>query len=78
MPRRFRPPASAREIGAYLSGQRSAIAIGVPDLTYPELEDIAIRAAQDDAPIAASMRLADYVYWYMRGYAEEITRSAFS
>jgi hypothetical protein len=66
---------SAREIGAYLSGGRSARSLGYSDLTYPELEDLAMRAATDDAPIAASMRLADYVYWYMRGYTEEIVRT---
>lgn len=35
---------------------------------------MALRAAEDDAPIVASMRLGDYVYWYMRGFCGEFTR----
>lgn len=74
MPRRFRPPASAREIAAYLSGYRAAVSVGHIDLTPPELEDMARRAVECDAPIAATMRIEDYVYWYTRGYTEEVVR----
>lgn len=74
MPRRARPPLTAREIGAYLSGGRAARSLGYPDLTYLEIEDMALRAVLDDTPIAASMRMSEYVYWYMRGFAQEAAR----
>ena len=37
-------------------------------LTGPELESLALVYADQDAPIAAAMRLSDYVYWFIRGY----------
>lgn len=35
---------------------------------------MALRAVLDDTPIAAAMRMSDYVYWYMRGFAQEAAR----
>jgi len=71
VPRRPRPPLSAREIAAYLSGGRAAQSLGYAALTYPEIENMAMRAAEADAPIAAAMRLDDYFYWYCKGYQDE-------
>jgi hypothetical protein len=59
---------TAREIGAFLAGSRAAKYLDSAYLTAPELESLALAAAAEDAPIAAAMRLSDYVYWFIRGY----------
>jgi hypothetical protein len=68
VPRRPRPPITAREIGAWLCGRRAAKVLDGAILTYPELETLALTYSLEDSPIAASMRLSDYVRWFIRGY----------
>lgn len=70
MPRRPRPPITAREIGAWLCGRRAAKALHYAPRTVPEIEDLALKYAVEDEPLWASMRLKDYVYWFCRGYQD--------
>lgn len=68
MPRRPRPPLSAREIAAYLCGMRAAKKAGDPQLTWPELETLALEYAEQDMPIALSLDLDKYVHFFIMGY----------
>lgn len=68
MPRRPRPPLTAREIAAYLCGGRAAKATDYAWLTGPELETLAMKFAEQDAPITAAMNIGEYMHWFIRGY----------
>lgn len=68
VPRRPRPPLTAREIAAFLSGGRAARAMAYRLITEPELSHLAWQAAERDAPIAETMELREWLYWFTRGY----------
>ena len=70
MPRRPRPPITAREIGAYLCGRRAAVYLDGQLLTVPEIESLALTWAEEDTPIAAAMPLRDYVRFFVQGYEQ--------
>ena len=68
VPRRPRPPLTAREIGAYLSGARAAKALQGQTLTVTELETMALDYAEQDLPIAGAMDLDVYLHWFYAGF----------
>jgi hypothetical protein len=68
VPRRPRPPLTAREIAASLSGRRAARAVGERELTTTELESLALEYAQEDSPMLQHMNLDAYVYWFIWGF----------
>jgi hypothetical protein len=68
VPRRPRPPLTAREIAAYLSGSRAAKAVGRRELTGPEVESLAIEYAGEDSLMLQHMDLDAYIYWFIRGF----------
>jgi hypothetical protein len=68
VPRRNRPPLTAREIGAWLCGRRAARQVGTVLLTHPEVEGLALKYAIEDEPLWVSMSLRDYMHWFCQGY----------
>ena len=73
MPRRHRPPASAREIGAYLCGSRlfrtwAAENPDDPICLIPSRARLAERLATEDAELMASMDETDWWYYFDRGF----------
>ena len=77
MARRGRPPATAREIGAWLAGARLAATwIASDTLTGPDRTWVLERLAGEDAEILASMD--ETVWWrhFWTGWADELARTA--
>lgn len=68
MPRRPRPPLTARELGAFHAGQRAAKAASHTDRTATELEALAMKYAEADLPIAMSLDLDKYIFYFVWGY----------
>lgn len=68
VPRRPRPPLTAREIAAYLSGTRAVKRLEYADLTEPEIESLALELASEDSPMLQHFDIEQYVYWFSRGY----------
>jgi hypothetical protein len=68
VPRRPRPPLTTREIAAFLAGGRAAKAAGYADRTAPELEALAMEYANEDMPIAMSLDLDKYIFYFVWGY----------
>jgi hypothetical protein len=68
MPRRPRPPLTAREIGAFLAGSRAAKAVGSYEMSATELESLALEFAEQDSPMLQHFELPKYVYWFARGF----------
>ena len=75
MPRRHRPPASAREIGAYLCGVRlrrlwAEHEPGDKGFFYPTDDQLVHRLAEEDAVVMASMDEADWWAHFWTGWDE--------
>jgi hypothetical protein len=68
VPRRPRPPLTAREIAAALSGLRAAKALGERELTTTEVESLALDCAQEDSPMLQHFDLEAYIYWFIWGF----------
>lgn len=70
--KRPRPPITAREIGAYLAGGRAAKACHWMVLTDVELERLALDYAEEDLPLYQAMEPSSFVYWFTRGYVQNL------
>jgi hypothetical protein len=68
VPRRPRPPLTAREIATFFSGMRAARAVGERELTTTELSSLALEYAREDSPMLQHMDLDQYMYWFIRGF----------
>lgn len=72
MPRRPRPPLTAREIAAFLSGTRAAKRLQYAELTAPEVVFLAMELANEDSPMLQHFDAESYVYWFSRGYFQSL------
>ena len=72
MPRRPRPPLTAREIAAFLSGTRAAKRLQYPDLTDGEVELLAWDMAEQDSPMLQHFDIGAYTYWFIRGFDQAV------
>lgn len=72
MPRRPRPPLTAREIAAFLAGTRAAKRLLYIELTTPEVEALALELAGEDSPMLQHFDIEQYVYWFSRGYYQSL------
>lgn len=72
MPRRPRPPLTAREIAAFLSGTRAAKRLQYAELTETEVESLAMELATEDSPMLQHFDIQAYVYWFSRGYFQSL------
>jgi hypothetical protein len=68
VPRRPRPPLTAREIATFFSGMRAAKAVGERELTTTEVESLALDCAVEDSLILQCFELSAYIYWFIRGF----------
>jgi hypothetical protein len=68
VPRRPRPPLTAREIATFFSGMRAAKAVGERELTETELAYLALDYAQEDSPMLQHFDIDAYIYWFIRGF----------
>lgn len=74
MPRRRRPPATARDIGAYLAGTRLCALWLDERPGEPTREAIIERLAREDAAIYASMPEARWWAMFDMGWAARFTQ----
>lgn len=75
MPRRYRPPATAREIAAYLAGSRLWAEwvthwADQARMANPTREWAILRLARQDAEVLASMDERKFWYYFWAGWAE--------
>lgn len=72
MPRRPRPPLTAREIAAFLSGTRAAKRLQYTELSETEVETLAMELASEDSPMLQHFDANSYIYWFTRGYYQSL------
>lgn len=78
MPRRRKPPATTREIGAYLAGCRLAqVWFDTAEGAQPDRSWRLARLAATDAELLASMDAARFWSCLDQGWDDELVRKAF-